>query len=190
MNLHLALLTLCQGLLMVNNVTFIAINGLVGLALAPVGWMATVPITAYVAKPEVNAVVHAHPPHCTALAIRGMEIPAVHYMIAISGGPNIRCAGYQTYGTQELSQAAIAAMKDRTCCLLANHGMVATGPSLGRAMWLAVEVEDELVRGSEAAVPVARQAGPLVPGVQAEAPPALRAQRVGAAGVAAAHRAR
>ncbi len=49
MNFHLALLTLCQGLLMVNNVVFIAINGLVGLALAPVGWMATVPITAYVA---------------------------------------------------------------------------------------------------------------------------------------------
>ena len=49
MNFRLALLTLCQGLLMVNNVVFIAINGLVGLALAPVGWMATVPITAYVA---------------------------------------------------------------------------------------------------------------------------------------------
>ena len=49
MNLRLFLLTLCQGLLMVNNVVFIAINGLVGLALAPVGWMATVPITAYVA---------------------------------------------------------------------------------------------------------------------------------------------
>lgn len=95
----------------------------------------------YVAKPEVNAVVHAHPPHCTALAIRGMEIPAVHYMIAISGGPNIRCAGYHTYGTQELSVAAIEAMKDRTCCLLANHGMIATGPSMAKAMWLAIEME-------------------------------------------------
>ncbi len=49
MNLRLLLLTLCQGLLMINNVVFIAINGLVGLALAPVGWMATLPITGYVA---------------------------------------------------------------------------------------------------------------------------------------------
>lgn len=95
----------------------------------------------YVAKPEVNAVVHAHPTHCTALAIRGMEIPAVHYMIAIAGGPNIRCAGYHTYGTHELSVAAIEAMKDRTCCLLANHGMIATGPSMAKAMWLAIEME-------------------------------------------------
>ena len=95
----------------------------------------------YVAKPEVNAVVHAHPTYCTALAIRGMEIPAVHYMVACSGGPTIRCAGYHTYGTAELSQAAIDAMKDRTCCLLANHGMIATGASMAKAMWLAVEME-------------------------------------------------
>jgi L-fuculose-phosphate aldolase len=95
----------------------------------------------YVARPEVNAVVHAHPAHCTALAIRGMEIPAVHYMIAACGGPTVRCAGYHTYGTQELSEAAIEALQDRTGCLLANHGMIATGASLARAMWLAVEME-------------------------------------------------
>lgn len=95
----------------------------------------------YVAKPEVNAVVHAHPTHCTALAIRGMPIPAVHYMIAISGGSDIRCAGYHTYGTQELSVAAIEALEGRTCCLLANHGMIATGANLKKAMWLAVEME-------------------------------------------------
>ena len=95
----------------------------------------------YVAKPEVGAVVHAHPTHCTALAIRGMEIPAVHYMIACAGGPSIRCAGYHTYGTAELSQAAIEALKDRTCCLLANHGMIATGASMAKAMWLAIEME-------------------------------------------------
>jgi L-fuculose-phosphate aldolase len=95
----------------------------------------------YVARPDVNAVVHAHPTHCTALAIRGMEIPAVHYMIAASGGPTVRCAKYHTYGTQELSEAAIEALKDRTCCLLANHGMIATGTSMPKAMWLAVELE-------------------------------------------------
>ncbi|MCC7151140.1 MAG: MFS transporter [Rubrivivax sp.] len=48
MNRHLLLLALCQGLFLTNNVTFIAINGLVGLSLAPAGWMATLPITAYV----------------------------------------------------------------------------------------------------------------------------------------------
>ena len=48
MNRHLLLLAFCQSLFLTNNVTFIAINGLVGLALAPVGWMATLPVTAYV----------------------------------------------------------------------------------------------------------------------------------------------
>jgi L-fuculose-phosphate aldolase len=95
----------------------------------------------YVARAEVGAVVHAHPTHCTALAIRGMEIPAVHYMIACAGGPNIRCAGYHTYGTHELSLAAIEALEGRTCCLLANHGMVATGANMAKAMWLAIEME-------------------------------------------------
>ncbi len=93
------------------------------------------------ARPEVNAVVHAHPPYCTALAIRHMAIPAVHYMIAVSGGDSIRCAPYATYGTEELSRNAVAALQDRTACLLANHGMIATGASLARAMWLATEVE-------------------------------------------------
>jgi L-fuculose-phosphate aldolase len=85
--------------------------------------------------------VHAHPPYCTTLAIRHMAIPAVHYMIAVSGGDSIRCAPYATYGTEELSRNAVAALQGRTACLLANHGMIATGPSLARAMWLATEVE-------------------------------------------------
>ena len=95
----------------------------------------------YLAKPEVNAVVHAHPTYCTALAIRHMEIPPLHYMIAVSGGNSIRCAGYHTYGTQELSEAAVQALQGRTACLLANHGMIATGSNLAKAMWLAIEVE-------------------------------------------------
>jgi L-fuculose-phosphate aldolase len=93
------------------------------------------------AKPEVNAVVHAHPPYCTTLAIRHMAIPAVHYMIAVSGGDTIPCAAYATFGTEELSRNAVAALADRTACLLANHGMIAVGPSLAKAMWLATEVE-------------------------------------------------
>jgi len=93
------------------------------------------------AKPEVNAVVHAHPIYCTALAIRRMEIPALHYMIGIGGGNSIRCADYATYGTPELSRNALRALDGRTTCLLANHGLIATGPSLAKAMWLAIEVE-------------------------------------------------
>ncbi|CEJ13760.1 L-fuculose phosphate aldolase [bacterium YEK0313] len=93
------------------------------------------------ARPETGAIVHAHPTYCTAFAMCGEDIPAVHYMIAAAGGPTIRCGKYETYGTAELSMAALDALKDRTCCLLANHGMIATGPDLGKAMWLAVELE-------------------------------------------------
>ena len=93
------------------------------------------------ARPEVGAIVHAHSPYCTALAVARKDIPACHYMIAAAGGPSIRCAPYATYGTKELSDAALAALEGRTCCLLANHGMIATGPDLDKARWLAVELE-------------------------------------------------
>jgi L-fuculose-phosphate aldolase len=93
------------------------------------------------ARPEVNAIVHAHPPYSTMLAIMGMEIPPVHYMVAVAGGDTIRCAPYATFGTQELSEHAVRALEGRLACLLAHHGMIAAGPSLAKAMWLAVEVE-------------------------------------------------
>ena len=93
------------------------------------------------ARPEVNAVVHAHPPYATTLAIMGREIPPVHYMVAVAGGDSIRCAPYATFGTEELSRHAVSALEDRLACLLAHHGMIAIGPSLPKAMWLAVEVE-------------------------------------------------
>ncbi len=92
-------------------------------------------------RPEIGAVVHAHPPYATAFAICRREVPAAHYMIAAAGGPTIRCARYATFGTAELSDAALAALAGRKACLLANHGLIATGPDLDRAMWLAVEVE-------------------------------------------------
>jgi L-fuculose-phosphate aldolase len=92
-------------------------------------------------REDVNAIVHAHPTYCTAFAMCRKELPAVHYMIAAAGGATIRCGDYATFGTEELSQHAIAALKDRMCCLLANHGMIATGTDLGKAMWLAVELE-------------------------------------------------
>jgi L-fuculose-phosphate aldolase len=93
------------------------------------------------ARPEVNAVVHAHPPYATTLAIMGRAIPPVHYMIAAAGGDTIRCAPYATFGTEQLSRHAVSALEGRLACLLAHHGMIAIGPSLARAMWLAVEVE-------------------------------------------------
>jgi L-fuculose-phosphate aldolase len=92
-------------------------------------------------RPEVGAIVHAHPTYCTAFAMCRREIPAVHYMIAAAGGPTVRCGAYATYGTAELSEAALQALEGRTCCLLANHGMIATGADLAKAMWLAVELE-------------------------------------------------
>src|SRR5262245_20190140 len=93
------------------------------------------------ARPEVGAIVHTHSMFATTIGILGLEIPAVHYMIAAAGGSNIRCVPYITYGTQELADAALKALKDRNACLLANHGMIVVGPTLKKAMWLAVEVE-------------------------------------------------
>lgn len=92
-------------------------------------------------RPDANAVVHAHPTYCTTLAILRKDIPACHYMIAAFGGNNVRCSGYATYGTKQLSELAVEAMTDRTACLLGNHGMIAIGDSLPKAMWRAVELE-------------------------------------------------
>ena len=93
------------------------------------------------ARPDINAVLHAHPTYCTSLAIMNRNIPAIHYMIAAAGGPNIRCAPYATYGTPELSAHALKALENRQACLLAHHGAIFLGSSLDKALWLAVEVE-------------------------------------------------
>ena len=93
------------------------------------------------ARPEVGSVVHTHSMFATTLGCCGKEIPAVHYMIAATGGSRIPCVPYITYGTQELADAALKALKGRSACLLANHGMIVLGPNLKKAMWLAVEVE-------------------------------------------------
>ncbi len=95
----------------------------------------------YQARPEAGAVVHGHPTYATVLAIQGLEIPALHYMIAAAGGAPIRCASYHTYGTAALSVAAVAALDGRKACLLAHHGLLAFEHSLDKAMWLAGEVE-------------------------------------------------
>lgn len=93
------------------------------------------------ARPEFGAVVHTHAPFCTILAIARKPIPAIHYMMAAFGGPDIRVADYATYGTADLSAHVVTAMEGRNGCLLANHGMIVAGPDLTRAMWLAGELE-------------------------------------------------
>ena len=93
------------------------------------------------ARPDVQAVVHTHAPYCTSLAMARRGIPAAHYMIALFGGPSIRCARYARFGSQALSDAAVEALEGRAACLLANHGMIVTGPTLARAMFLAAELE-------------------------------------------------
>ena len=93
------------------------------------------------AKPHINAIVHTHSTFATVVSIARDDIPACHYMIAAFGGDTVRCAQYQTFGTPELSGSILVAMKDRTACLLANHGMIAGGKNLDNAMWAAVELE-------------------------------------------------
>lgn len=99
----------------------------------------------YQARPEAGAVVHVHSPAATALAclprVQREGIPAFHYMVAVAGGADIRCAPYRTFGSPELSQAAVEALRDRRACLLANHGTVAIGATLAAALELSNEVE-------------------------------------------------
>lgn len=93
------------------------------------------------ARPDVGAVVHTHSTFATILAMARKPIPACHYMIAAFGGNDVRCAGYARYGTKELSAEVLKALEGRNGCLLANHGMIAVGATLEKAMWTAVELE-------------------------------------------------
>ncbi len=93
------------------------------------------------ARSEFGAVVHAHPVTCTALAMMRRGIPPCHYMVATFGGEDVRCARYATFGTAALSEAVADALRDRSACLLANHGMIACGADLAQALWRAVELE-------------------------------------------------
>jgi len=90
---------------------------------------------------EANAVLHAHPVSCSTLACLGKGIPAFHYMIAIAGGRDIRCADYATFGTPQLSENVIEALQDRKACLMAHHGLTCFEKDLPRALALAIEVE-------------------------------------------------
>ena len=95
----------------------------------------------FAARAEVSVVLHAHAPFCTSIACLGRGIPAFHYMIAMFGGADIRCAGYATFGTEELSRHAVGALDGRKGCLLANHGMITQGRSFDDAFKLGIELE-------------------------------------------------
>ncbi len=92
-------------------------------------------------RSDVNVVLHTHSVYCTTLATHGRGIPSFHYMVAVAGGTDIRCAPYACFGTQELSTVALEALKDRTACLLGHHGLIVLAETYEKAMWRAIEIE-------------------------------------------------
>ena len=96
----------------------------------------------YADRADIGAIVHTHSPHATALACQELDIPSFHYMVAVAGGSDIRCAPYATLGTQQLADHALAALQNRRACLLAHHGVIACGADLDAAFALALEVEN------------------------------------------------
>ena len=96
----------------------------------------------YASRPGAGAVLHAHSPWSTTLACLQTSIPAFHYMVAVAGGVDIRCAPYTTFGTQTLSDYVLEALQDRKACLLANHGLLCLDADLDQVLALAIEVEN------------------------------------------------
>ena len=96
----------------------------------------------YLNKKEAKAIVHSHSNYATAISTHGKGIPAFHYMVAMAGGNDIKCAKYATYGTRELSKNIIKALKQRKACLIGNHGQIAFSENLSKAFELAEEVEN------------------------------------------------
>jgi L-fuculose-phosphate aldolase len=99
-------------------------------------------VAIYAARPDAQAIVHTHSPRATALSCARRGIPAFHYMIALCGGDDVRCADYATFGTPELGRNAVSALQDRKAVLLANHGVIALGASLKGAHTIVAEVEN------------------------------------------------
>ena len=95
----------------------------------------------YSNHPAAGAVLHAHSTFATALSCLRLDIPAFHYMVAVAGGIDIRCADYALFGTQALSDHMLTALTDRRACLLGTHGMICFHDNLDKALWLGVEVE-------------------------------------------------
>jgi len=90
--------------------------------------------------PAAQCVVHTHSDAATALACLNEGLPEFHYMLAGFGGA-IRCAPYETFGTQALADVTVVALKGRSACLLANHGMVVFGRDTQHALSQVVLLE-------------------------------------------------
>ncbi|MBA4223275.1 MAG: class II aldolase [Methylobacterium sp.] len=99
-------------------------------------------VAIYKARPDAQAIVHTHSPRATALSCARRGIPAFHYMIALCGGSDVRCADYATFGSPELAENAVRALEGRKAVLLANHGVIALGASLAGAHTIVAEVEN------------------------------------------------
>jgi L-fuculose-phosphate aldolase len=95
----------------------------------------------YQARPDLHAIVHTHSTFAAALACLRRELPPFHYMVAVAGGDNVPCVPYSLFGTEALSQAVAVAMVNRDACLLANHGLIAAGANLAKAMKVVQEIE-------------------------------------------------
>jgi len=96
----------------------------------------------YVNKKEAKAIVHAHSTCATAVSAHQKFIPAFHYMIGVAGGEDIKCTKYATFGTRKLSNYILSALKNRSACLIGNHGQIAFGTNLDQAFELAQEIEN------------------------------------------------
>ena len=96
----------------------------------------------YVNKKEAKAIVHAHSTCATAISTHQRSIPAFHYMVAVAGGEDIKCTKYATFGTRKLSNNILSALKNRSACLIGNHGQIAFGENLEKAFELAQEIEN------------------------------------------------
>lgn len=92
-------------------------------------------------RAEIGAVIHCHSIHATALSCQEKCIPSFHYMTAVAGGNDIRCASYETFGSKKFSESALEALEGRLACLLGHHGQMAIGENLGKAFQIALEVE-------------------------------------------------
>lgn len=115
-------------------------NGVViGNGIASSEWAMHASILAH--RPDLNAVIHCHADACTALSCLRRPLPAFHYMIAGFGGNNVRCSDYAPFGSDALAHAALRAIEGRSACLLANHGVIVCGPSLGHALQSAIKLE-------------------------------------------------
>ena len=92
-------------------------------------------------RSDANVVLHTHSTYATTLAVHGKPIPAFHYMVAVGGGTDIRCSPYACFGTQDLSDHALAALDGRLACLLGHHGLIVLADTFEKALWRAVEIE-------------------------------------------------